>query len=174
MKKVFTVLMIAVTLFVNSATSATALCVESPTSDPDVVMEAPIPGWLIGLLTGFHVSWERGYKDCGTCDCAHRGMCTFNGGLGNGLGTPIGDLMKQSYSRETRYAGFDQAGNMFILVFNPTSIDFSESSFYQDGDIQVPADLARYANMPVYTIRKGSYPIERDTAGKWIAVRFVK
>jgi len=140
-----------------------------------VVEEEGFPIWLLAL-TGIDFTYVRGMKQetsTGKVECMRRGICELSVG-GTSIAKPVGELVKLRHNVNHSYLGFDDQGSMFILVFNPKSDEYTGNSFVMDGDFIIPADVAKRSNKSPYTIKKGSYTIERDASNSWVAIRFMK
>ena len=168
-------------LFTVAAFSAMTLMsfsnkkISSTTKVTETVVEEAFPIWLLTLL-GVEFTYKRGMKQetsTGRVECMGRGVCELTVG-GNGISKPVGELAKLRHDPNHTYLGFDDSGNMFILVFNPKSDEYSGNSFAMDGDFIIPADVAKRFNKSPYTIKKGSYTIERDASNSWAAIRFIR
>jgi hypothetical protein len=138
-------------------------------------IEEAFPAWLAALL-GIEVDYVRGMRQetsSGSVECLGRGMCSLHVGAG-GITQSMNGLLGKPHSVDHSFAGFDDLGNMFILVFNPGGDEWRGTTFIMDGDFAVPLDLAAKFGKASYVIKKGSYIIERDASKSWVAVRFMK
>ncbi len=173
MKKVISVFCVALAMIVTMMSFQNSTAVKKNALTENVILEEEaLPAWLLALL-GIEVDYVRGMRVNTGEDCTGRGMCELHVG-GSGISQPVDNLLNQNHAKDHMYAGFDDLGNMFILVFNPSNPEWNGSTYIQDGDFVVPSELARKFNRNTYTVKKGNYSIERDGTGKWVAVRFVK
>lgn len=171
MKKVLFVFVIAVAMITSTSSNAMNVwsgdemfgnCVTNYEDDSNI--------GILGI--SFKVSWERGAKNEEGV-CVGKGMCTFTLEFGSAAYTE-NDLNGKPHLADEKYAGYDDAGNFFVLVYNPKEDTYLGTDFYFDKDFVIPADFARKCGRPSYTVKKGAYKIQKDTRNNRVIIVFPK
>ena len=98
-------------------------------------------------------------------------MCSFTLEFGSKSYTEA-DLNGKPHNADEKYAGFDDAGNFFVLVYNPKEDTYLGSDFYFDQDFVIPTDLARQCGKSSYTVKKGAYKMQKDTRNNRVVIIF--
>ncbi|MFM9984778.1 MAG: hypothetical protein ACKVOK_06060 [Flavobacteriales bacterium] len=171
MKKVLFVFVIAVAMVVSSTSNAmNVLNVDEMFGTCVTNVEENSGEAILGI--SFKVSWERGAKnEAGVCE--GKGMCNFQLEFGSKAYSES-DLNGASHSPDEKYAGFDGAGNFFVLVYNPKEDTYLGADFYFDKDFVIPVEFARQCGRTSYNVKKGAYRIQKDTRNNRVIISFPK